>query len=176
MKNGQGGDERDPHPRPLVIFGRHRKLLKRMMSELANAGFRSDILTGEVSAKARQKSVDRFQGGELDNVVGSYDAAGVGYTMIRSADFFVFEMDYTPALLKQAIDRIHRRGQTQQCHIYWFIVDNTIEARIAKLFVEKDRVAQQALGDALIGMFEPKSLYAHPVFTAPIDGEEEKGE
>ncbi|MCW2240767.1 DEAD/DEAH box helicase [Azospirillum canadense] len=154
--------------RPAVIFGRHRHLLRRMHADLTAAGYTVDLATGDVTAGSRQKRVDHFQAGHSDVIVGSLDGAGVGYTMIRACDFFVYELDYTPALMKQAIDRIHRRGQTRVCRIRWPIINGTIEARVARLFVAKDAVAQSALGDHLVGMFAPHDLLRHPAITDPI--------
>ena len=156
-------------PRPPLVFGRHRPLLRRFAQALEKAGISTVILTGDATTKARQKRVDDFQAGLVDAGVGSYDAAGVGYTLIRSCDEFMFEVDYTPALMNQAIDRIHRRGQGRVCNIYWFVVDGTIEARIVNLFVAKDQLAKDALGDHLVGMFEPAELYRHPIFSAEED-------
>ncbi len=155
--------------RPLVLFGRHRKLLRAMKEGLEAAGFRVGLLTGDSTARNRQKIVDDFQNGLLDAAVGSYDAAGVGYTLTRGRDFFSFEIDYTPALLKQGVDRIHRRGQTGLCSIFWYIVDNTIEAKIAQDFIAKDAIATVALGDTIVGMFNAHDLYSHSVFTDPVD-------
>lgn len=157
--------------RPAVIFGRHRHLLRRMQADLTAAGYVVDLATGDVTAGSRQKRVDNFQDGKSDVIIGSLDGAGVGYTMIRACDFFVYELDFTPALMKQSIDRIHRRGQTRVCHIFWPIINGTIESRVARLFLAKDAVAQSALGDHLVGMFDPQLLPAHPVFTAPVSAD-----
>lgn len=157
--------------RPAVIFGRHRHLLRRMQADLIAAGYAVDLATGDVTAGSRQKRVDNFQDGKSDVIIGSLDGAGVGYTMIRACDFFVFELDFTPALMKQSIDRIHRRGQTRVCRIRWPIINGTIESRVARLFLAKDAVAQSALGDHLVGMFDPQFLLSHSVFTAPISAD-----
>lgn len=153
-----------PRPRPPLIFGRHRPLLRAMAEGLTKSGASPALLTGDATTRARQKRVNEFQAGKFDSAAASYDAAGVGYTLVRSCDEFMLEVDYTPSLMNQAIDRIHRRGQDRQCNIYWFVVDGTIESRIINLFVAKDQLAKDALGDHLVGMFAPTELYHHPVF------------
>jgi SNF2 family DNA or RNA helicase len=107
--------------------------------------------------------VNEFQAGRFDSVLAGIEAAGVGYTMTRSADVFIFEIDWTPGLMKQPIDRIHRRGQDRQCNVYWFVIDGTIDAHIARLFSAKDQRAQSTLGDHLVGMFSPIALRDHRV-------------
>jgi SNF2 family DNA or RNA helicase len=50
------------------------------------------------------------------------------------------ELPWTPALLQQAEDRIHRIGQKNACNVYYLLGQNTIDEDIAKLLDSKAAV------------------------------------
>jgi hypothetical protein len=152
---------------PPVIFGKHRELLRQFAQDLSDAGLRIELLTGQMSARKRQPAVKRFQAGDVDGVVAGFDAAAVGFTLTRSSWLTMFELDLNPPLMSQAIDRAHRRGQKRTVAVDWAAIDGTIDSHIAALYLAKDGIAREALGDHLVGMFRPADLLLHPVFTAP---------
>jgi len=54
---------------------------------------------------------------------------------------------WNPALDNQAIDRVHRIGQTKDVHVHRIVVPNTVEDRIMGLQKAKQSIADGALGE-----------------------------
>jgi SWI/SNF-related matrix-associated actin-dependent regulator 1 of chromatin subfamily A len=50
-----------------------------------------------------------------------------------------------PANIQQAEDRCHRIGQKDTVMVYHLVVDNSIDARLAKLLVEKQEIIKEAI-------------------------------
>lgn len=68
-------------------------------------------LDGQVSAKNRAERVEAFQNDEdIKVAVLSIRACGAGLTLTAAAHVVFAEMDWTPAAMKQAEDRVHRIG------------------------------------------------------------------
>lgn len=100
-----------------VVFCSHHAVSDKLKEQIENQGYRVAIIDGRVAQKARASIVSDFQEGRLDVVIGGINAAGEAITLTR-ADTVVFaELDWVPAALLQAEDRIHRVGQAQNCQV-----------------------------------------------------------
>lgn len=66
--------------------------------------------------------------------------------------------------LDQAIDRVHRIGQTREVLVYKLTIPNTVEDRIIKLQEKKREIAKSALGEggkmSKLGMQELLDLFS----------------
>ena len=100
-----------------VVFAAHQAVSDELAQQLIAQGLRTEVLDGRTPQKDRANIVSRFQGGDLDVLIGGINAAGEAITLTR-ADTVVFaELDWVPAAMLQAEDRIHRVGQVQNCQI-----------------------------------------------------------
>lgn len=133
---------------PLVIFAYHKEIAEAIYAAL-QGNRRIEIITSDVSHKRRFQIVRALQAGELDGVVCTMGAAGVGLTMTRAAIVFFAELSWTPAEILQAEDRLHRRGQLRAVLVRYFVIDGTIDAYMARLVDDKTAIAKMALGDRL---------------------------
>lgn len=125
----------------VVVFAHHKDLIAR----LREAFPKSVTLTGESSAEERQQAVDAFQRGLASVFIGSITAAGVGITLTRARTAVFAEIDWVPANLQQAEDRLHRIGQRGSVLIHYVVVDGSIEARVAQKIAAKLDVIERAV-------------------------------
>ncbi|GBG28199.1 E3 ubiquitin-protein ligase SHPRH [Hondaea fermentalgiana] len=70
-----------------------------------------------------------------------------GLNVTEASHVFLVEPIMNPAIEAQAIGRIHRMGQTRPTHVHRFLVRNTVEERIHKLFRRKRLEALSHEGD-----------------------------
>ena len=112
-------------------------------------------IDGSTSSKKREEYVNAFQTQRSYRVaILSITAAGTGITL-NSADLVVFgELYWTPGLLLQAEDRVHRIGQDRPVEMHYLLAKNTIDDIIWPLIEKKLFV----LGKAMDG--EAKSMKA----------------
>ena len=102
----------------------------------------------------RQKPVQQFQ-----TAVGaavmlvSLKAAGTGITLHAADYVFLLDPWWNPAVEDQAIDRVHRIGQTNTVFVYRMVTVGTIEERIQALKADKKALFDQLVGHAT-GDFE----------------------
>jgi SWI/SNF-related matrix-associated actin-dependent regulator 1 of chromatin subfamily A len=96
--------------------------------------------------KARQEAVDRFQRrGEVRVFLGQIQAAGVGITLTAASHVVFVELEWTPGLMSQAEDRCHRIGQHDAVLVQHLVLPGSLDARLAKTLVAKQRVIDKTL-------------------------------
>lgn len=100
-----------------VVFSAHHQVSDELQHQLQEVGIETAVIDGRTDQQERARIVQEFQEGRLQVLVGGINAAGESITLTR-ADTVVFtELDWVPAALLQAEDRIHRVGQKNACQI-----------------------------------------------------------
>jgi len=128
----------------IVIFAHHHDVINGLREGLKEYGV--VILTGEQKPEEKQQAVDSFQNDEAIRVfIGSIQAAGVGITLTAASTAVFAELDWTPGIVQQAEDRIHRIGQENSVLIQHVVIDGSIDSHIAKTIVSKMEVIEKAL-------------------------------
>jgi SWI/SNF-related matrix-associated actin-dependent regulator 1 of chromatin subfamily A len=128
----------------IVLFAHHQDVINPIVSEFASVAVKFD---GTMSKEQKQQSVDRFQhdsGCKL--FVGSVTAAGVGITLTAASYVLFAELDWRPAMVTQAEDRLHRIGQRENVLVQHVVFDGSLDANMAKKIVEKQKIIDAAIG------------------------------
>ncbi len=132
----------------VVIFSQFVTLLDRVRKALDEQY--PDLPRYEITGMTvdRQKPVKDFQSavGAAAMLV-SLKAAGTGITLHAADYVFLLDPWWNPAVEDQAIDRVHRIGQTNTVFVYRMVTAGTIEERIQALKVEKKQLFHQVVGD-----------------------------
>ncbi len=148
----------DQPGRPLVVWA-HHKVVVAALAEAVGQRWRAEIVDGSVPEQARSALVDRFQAGEIDVLVCSIQAAGVGVTLTRASEAIFVESDWTPALVAQAEDRIHRIGQTRSVTYTTLVAAGTLDEHIQTVLARKARTLDAMMdGDHSVGVVTPRKL------------------
>jgi SNF2 family DNA or RNA helicase len=133
----------------VVLFGHHKDVLHAINDGLREGGIETVLLTGDMTAVERQESVDRFQTDDDVKVfIGTIGAAGVGITLTAASHVVFAELDWVPGNMSQAEDRCHRIGQSESVLVQHLVLEDSLDARIAKTIVEKQDVIDRALDKA----------------------------
>lgn len=124
---------------PIVVMAHHSEALQSLATGLTESvpGIRLGHIVGGQAEHARKRDKEAFQAGQLDVILCSIMAAGVGLTLTRSCRMLVLERTFRAMDLVQAEDRIHRLGQTREVTITYLDARGTIDERIAKLLMRK---------------------------------------
>ena len=128
----------------VVIFAHHRDVIQTLYDSLVD--YRPAVVHGGTSEKARQDAVDRFQRDpNVKVLVGQIQAAGVGITLTAASHVIFVELDWTPGNITQAEDRCHRIGQKDAVLVQHLVLENSLDARMAKLLVKKQEIIERVL-------------------------------
>lgn len=119
----------------VVVFCHHRAihdLLHKSLSEYSP----SSIIGGQ-SDNARQLQIDTFQEGKTKLMIAGLRAGNVGINLTRAKYVIFAELDWSPAIHRQAEDRLHRMGQKNTVFAYYLIGNGTLDDHVAKILVDK---------------------------------------
>jgi SNF2 family DNA or RNA helicase len=130
----------------VVFFAKHVDVMDAAEETFAKRGIRYTSIRGDQTTAARQRNIDSFLNDpEVSVVVCSLTAAGVGINLQVASNLVLAELSWTDAEQTQAIDRVHRIGQTEPVTAWRIIAAQTIDSRIAELIDSKAGLAARAL-------------------------------
>ncbi|HEX2860628.1 MAG TPA: DEAD/DEAH box helicase [Lacunisphaera sp.] len=130
----------------VVIFSQFVTLLDRVRVALDQ--HYPDLPRYEITGMTvdRQKPVKDFQSAQgAAAMLVSLKAAGTGITLHAADYVFLLDPWWNPAVEDQAIDRVHRIGQTNTVFVYRMVTAGTIEERIQVLKGEKKQLFNQVV-------------------------------
>jgi len=135
-------------PRPLIVWTHHKDVSAAMSEAIPTAVAQSGVIRGGVGHAERDRLVSEFQAGRIGVLVCSIAAAGVAITLTAASDMFFAESDWTPAAIRQAMDRAERIGQTADKIIATtYLAPGTLDMRIQKVLKEKSKILDVIYGD-----------------------------
>jgi len=130
----------------VVFFAKHIDVMDAAEEYFSQHGIAYASVRGEQTGAVRQKNIDAFVNDpEVAVAVCSLTAAGVGLNLQVASNVVLAELSWTNAEQTQAIDRVHRIGQTEPVTAWRIIAAQTIDARIAELIDSKAGLAARAL-------------------------------
>ncbi|KAH3756570.1 DNA repair protein RAD5A [Pelomyxa schiedti] len=145
----------DPKQKCLV-FSQFTSFLDIVGDRLENEGFNTVRLDGAMSLNQRAMAVDTFQQCDSSMIfLVSLKVGGCALNLVAANVVFIMDPWWNPAIEQQAIERVHRLGQTKPVHCYQLIVRNSIEEKMKELQARK-----RATGDACIDFRTTPTLLA----------------
>jgi SNF2 family DNA or RNA helicase len=139
-----------PSPRQkLVIFTEHRDTLSYLESRITTLLGRKDalvIIHGGMGREERLKAQESFKHDPEVQVLVATDAAGEGINLQRAHLMVNYDLPWNPNRIEQRFGRIHRIGQTEVCHLWNLVAEETREGDVYRTLLEKLEEARKALG------------------------------
>lgn len=126
----------------VVIFAHHKDILEKIY-----AHYKKDavLLYGATPMDERGRVVQEFQNGPKRVFIGGLKAAGVGITLTKASTAIFIEIDWVPATLSQAEDRLCRIGQKKMVHVIHLVLNNTLDVNMSQKVINKQNVIDKAL-------------------------------
>ncbi|KOG97746.1 DNA helicase RAD5 [Saccharomyces eubayanus] len=135
----------------VVIFSQFSTYLDILEMELTHA-FPNDVakiykFDGRLSLKERTSVLADFAVKDYSRqkiLLLSLKAGGVGLNLTCASHAYMMDPWWSPSMEDQAIDRLHRIGQTSSVKVVRFIVQNSIEEKMLRI-QEKKRTIGEAM-------------------------------
>ena len=119
----------------VVVFCHHRSIHNLLHQNLSD--FSPVSIIGGQSDKVRQEQIDKFQNGDSKLMIAGLRAGNVGINLHRARYVIFAELDWSPAIHRQAEDRLHRIGQKNTVFAYYLIGNGTLDNHVANVLVDK---------------------------------------
>ena len=159
-------DPRHGVRRKIVVFTEARDTLEYLARRIRDRTGEPDSVTvihGSVPRDRRRAVIASFNDDPAVRFLLANDAAGEGVNLQRGAHLMVnYDLPWNPNRLEQRFGRIHRIGQTEVCHLWNLLANETREGAVYQRLLEKLETARETLGgkvyDVLGELFEARPL------------------
>lgn len=135
--------------RKLVIFTEHRDTLNYLTNQITTLLGRTEAVVtihGGMSRELRKRAEELFKQDATVQVLIATDAAGEGINLQRAHLMVNYDLPWNPNRLEQRFGRIHRIGQTEVCHLWNLVAEQTREGDVYLALLRKLDLEQKSLG------------------------------
>ena len=154
-----------PHQK-IVIFTEHRDTLSYLHTRITTLLGRENavvVIHGGMGREERLKAQESFKHDPEVQVLIATDAAGEGINLQRAHLMVNYDLPWNPNRIEQRFGRIHRIGQTEVCHLWNLVAEETREGDVYRTLLDKLEQARSRLGGQVFDVlgklqFEGRSL------------------
>ena len=116
----------------ILIFSQMTKMLDILEDYCNERRYQYCRIDGDTSLEARERMISEFTQKNSTKFIFllSTRAGGLGLNLMTSDTVILYDSDWNPQMDLQAMDRVHRIGQTKPVLIYRLLCENTIEEKI----------------------------------------------
>lgn len=156
-------------PRKTIIFSQWTSMLDLVEPFLRAEGIGYCKYYGSMPNKVRESSLQSLKTNPHTQILlCSLKAGALGLNLTAASRIVMLDVWWNPQIEEQAIDRVHRIGQTRDVVVYKITVRGTVEDRILALQEAKREIATSALGEGgtvsrklglheLLALFRPEA-------------------
>ena len=130
-----------------LIFAHHTEILDTIEQVVKEDKVQYIRIDGKVKIEQREDLVHEFQNND-DCLVAilSITACATGLTLTKASTVVFAELHFTPSIMIQAEDRVHRIGQEGNCvNIHYLFADNTLDVLLFRKLNEKQNIVSTTL-------------------------------
>jgi len=129
-------DELNGGTEKIVLMCWHKEVMDILAAALVK--FRPVQIRGGVSALKAQEAVDLFQKNPNVRVfIGQIQSAGTAITLTAAHDTLFVESSWVPGENEQAVERIHRIGQTSPCLARFASLEGSVDELVTGVVARK---------------------------------------
>lgn len=129
----------------VVIFSQWTSFLNIIQAQLEEAGMKFARIDGSMAAPTRDASITALETDpECRILLASLAVCSVGLNLVAADTVILADSWWAPAIEDQAVDRVHRLGQTRPCTVWRLVMEGSIEERVLDVQAEKRRLVGKA--------------------------------
>ena len=144
--------------KPVILFASYVVTTERLAAALEAVGMRAFPWNGSVTPADRALLLKDYAAGHVDAIVGTYAAMGEGTDGLqyRTNLMGLYDLDWVPGVVDQAIGRLKRSGQTERVQVRHYYYLNSIERAVLASNRRKINMVNYLKGKEL-----SKVIYGH---------------
>ena len=150
----------------LIIFTEHRDTLRYLTDKITTLfGSEDAVVTihGGMLRDERRKIEQRFRQDKDVRILIATDAAGEGINLQRAHLMINYDLPWNPNRLEQRFGRIHRIGQTEVCHLWNLVSQETREGIVFQRLFSKLEEERAALGGKVFDILGDMTFNNRPL-------------
>ncbi|KAI1482385.1 SNF2 family N-terminal domain-containing protein [Daldinia eschscholtzii] len=132
----------------VVVFSQWTSFLEIIAKLLDESGYKYCRLEGWMTAARRDQAIDALNNDPDTRIMlASLAASGVGLNLVAADTVILVDSWWAPAIEDQAIDRVHRLGQTRETTVWKLVMDDSVEERVLSIQARKRELVSVAFQD-----------------------------
>ncbi|KAL8849641.1 MAG: hypothetical protein Q9221_005408 [Calogaya cf. arnoldii] len=129
----------------VVIFSQWTSFLNIIQRQIEEEGWKFARIDGTMKANQRDASLTALSNDpECRILLASLAVCNVGLNLVAANHVILADSWWAPSIEDQAIDRVHRLGQTKPTTVWRLVVDGSIEDRVLDIQAEKRKLMMTA--------------------------------
>ncbi len=129
----------------VVIFSQWTSFLDIVQHQLSEHGFKYTRIDGTMSATRRDQAMAKLESDpDTTIMLASLAVCSVGLNLVAANQVILADSWWAPAIEDQAIDRVHRLGQTKPTTVFRLVMEGSIEERVLDIQKDKRRLMMTA--------------------------------
>ncbi|KAK9472019.1 SNF2 family N-terminal domain-containing protein [Dipodascopsis tothii] len=134
--------------RKTIIFSQFTTMLDMIEPFMVGAGLKYARYDGSMKPLHRNKSLEALKTDpDVAVLLCSLKCGALGLNLVCASRVVLVDPWWNPMVSEQAIDRVHRIGQTRDVDVYEITVENSVEERIVTLQDKKRELAKSVLDE-----------------------------
>jgi hypothetical protein len=132
----------------LIIFATFKATLKYLQTRLLADNLKSEIISGDIDIKERNRAISNFKVDNSINVLLSSEVGSEGIDLQFCDSIVNYDLPWNPMVVEQRIGRIHRFGQKSSIvNIYTIVTEGSIEKEIYVRLLDRIGIFRSSIGD-----------------------------
>ena len=128
-----------------VVFSQWTSFLDVIQHQLDEQGWKYCRIDGKMNAAKRDASMASLNSDpECRIMLASLAVCSVGLNLVAANHVILTDSWWAPSIEDQAVDRVHRLGQTKKTTVWRLVVNETIEDRVLEIQGEKRKLMMTA--------------------------------
>lgn len=136
----------------VVIFSQWTSFLDIIQHQLKEAGMKYARIDGTMQAHVRDAAISALESDPDTRILlASLSVCSVGLNLVAADTVILADSWWAPAIEDQAVDRVHRLGQTRPCTVWRLVMEGSIEERVLEIQSEKRKLVGKAFQEKAKG-------------------------
>lgn len=134
----------------IVVFTVFEQTASALATWLFHKNIRAVTITGKNTDWLNQRNKDWFLQKRVQVLIGTIGAMGQGYDELQHASCTAvfIDRDWSPEIMNQAEDRLHRMGQQHLVRVYYLECQGSFDQSVGRINANKSEGIRRALEDA----------------------------
>ena len=129
----------------VVIFSQWTKFLDVIQHQVQEAGYKYARIDGTMPAHVRDAGMASLESDPKCRILlASLSVCSVGLNLVAADTVILADSWWAPAIEDQAVDRVHRLGQTRPCTVWRLVMEDSIEEHVLEIQAEKRKLVGKA--------------------------------
>lgn len=136
----------------VIIFSQWTSFLTIIEHQLKETGYGYTRIDGSMTPTTRDKAIHALQDDpDTKIMLASLAVCSVGLNLVAADTVVLTDSWWAPAIEDQAVDRVHRLGQTRPTTVWRLVMEGSVEERVLDIQAEKRQLVGKAFQEKVQG-------------------------